>query len=141
MQIEIPPLRERPDDIPVLSRYFLEIFNTNYGKSVTGFTVEAIHRLEEDGWPGNVRELRNCLERAVFLCQSSIIGLEDLPMQAHASTPESSRRLLKDQEKTLILEALKRHQWNQKRAAAELGIGGTTLWRKIKKLDLKDDHS
>ena len=141
MQLEIPPLRERPDDIPVLARYFLDLFNTNYGKSVTGFTAEAIHRLEEVGWPGNVRELRNCLERAVFLCRSSIIGLEDLPMHGHVSVHDNSRRLLKDQEKTLILETLQKHQWNQRRTAAELGIGETTLWRKIKKFDLRDDRS
>jgi DNA-binding NtrC family response regulator len=141
MQMEIPPLRERPDDVPVLARYFLDIFNTNYGKSVSGFTVEASQRLTEASWPGNVRELRNCLERAVFLCRSSIIGLEDLPIQAYASTPQSTQRLLKDREKTLILETLQKHQWNQKRAAAELGIGGTTLWRKIKKFDLRDDRS
>jgi DNA-binding NtrC family response regulator len=141
MQMEIPPLRERPDDIPVLARHFLDMFNTNYGKSISGFTVEASQRLTEAGWPGNVRELRNCLERAVFLCRSSIIGLEDLPIQASASMPQSPQRLLKDQEKTLILETLQKHQWNQKRAAAELGIGGTTLWRKIKKFDLRDGRS
>jgi DNA-binding NtrC family response regulator len=141
MQIEIPPLRERPDDIPILAQYFLDIFNTNYGKSLTGFTDEAMRRLEEYGWPGNARELRNCLEQAVFLCRSSGIGLEDLPLQSYGTAPASTRRLLKDTEKLLILETLQKHQWNKKRAAAELGIGETTLWRKIKKLDLRDDRS
>ncbi|MBP1732669.1 MAG: response regulator containing CheY-like receiver, AAA-type ATPase, and DNA-binding domain [Deltaproteobacteria bacterium] len=140
MQTEIPPLRERPDDIPVLVCYFLDMFNTNYGKSITGFTSEAMHRLEEDLWPGNVRELRNCVERAVFLCRSTVVGMDDLPVQAQGSALKDSRRLLRDQEKSLILEALRRHNWNQKRAAAELGISDTTLWRKIKRFDLRNER-
>ncbi len=141
MQIEIPPLRERTDDVPVLAQWFLEIFKANYRKSVTGFTAEALRRLEGENWPGNVRELRNIIERAVFLCQSPNIGLEDLHVQPQITAEDRSRRLLKEQEKYLILETLRKHQWNQKRAAAELGIGGTTLWRKIKKFDLRNDRS
>jgi DNA-binding NtrC family response regulator len=140
MQIEIPPLRERPDDIQLLARYFLDVFNANYKRSVTGFTPEALRRLEQERWPGNVRELRNCVERAVFLCQSSLIGLGDLPLRSQVAPPVSSQCLLKEQERALILETLGKHNWNQKRAAAELGIGGTTLWRKIKKFDLKNDR-
>ncbi|MCC6398405.1 MAG: sigma-54-dependent Fis family transcriptional regulator [Bacteroidetes bacterium] len=140
MQTEIPPLRERPDDIPILACHFLDMFNTNYGKSIAGFAPEAMHRLEEDPWPGNVRELRNCVERAVFLCRSTVVGMDDLPVKSQGSILKDSRRLLKDQEKTLILETLRRHNWNQKRAAAELGISDTTLWRKIKRFDLRNER-
>jgi transcriptional regulator with PAS, ATPase and Fis domain len=64
--------------------------------------------------------------------------LEDLPTQSQVTAGDSSRKLLQEQEKNLILETLRKHQWNQKRAAAELGIGETTLWRKIKKFELKN---
>jgi DNA-binding NtrC family response regulator len=137
MQIELPPLRERLEDLPLLIDHFVKINNSIYGKTVTGVTPEALVHLQKNTWPGNVRELKNCIERAVFLCKSSFIDIKDLPRHASVSSAEPSEKLLKEQEKALILETLRKTQWNQKRAAAELGIGETTLWRKIKKFGLK----
>jgi DNA-binding NtrC family response regulator len=136
MQVEIPSLRDRVDDIPALASHFLHVFNTNYGKSVGGFSPEALRLLAEASWPGNVRELRNCVERAVFICQSEMIGPDNLPLQAAGALQEGQQTLLKEREKTLILETLQKHQWNQKKTAEALGIGVTTLWRKIKKYGL-----
>jgi DNA-binding NtrC family response regulator len=140
MQIEIPSLRERREDIPVLVDHFIKTYGAIYGKAVTGITSEALVLLQKNSWPGNVRELKNTIERAVFLCNSSLIDIQDLPQHSLVSLPQSSQKLLKGQEITLILETLRRMHWNQKRAAAELGIGETTLWRKIKKFGLKMDQ-
>jgi DNA-binding NtrC family response regulator len=140
MQIELPPLRERIEDVPPLVDHFVKIYNSIYGKAVTGVTPEALVRLQEHTWAGNVRELKNCIERAVFLCKSSFIDIQDLPQPTSVPPPASSQKLLKEQEKILIVETLRKTQWNQKRAAAELGIGETTLWRKIKKFGLKLDQ-
>jgi DNA-binding NtrC family response regulator len=137
IQIEIPPLRERVDDIPLLVDHFVGVFNRVFGKSITGVTPEALRYLERRNWVGNVRELRNCIERAVLLCTASFIDVGDLTQVSRQSGPEGPQQLLKEQEKNLILETLKKTRWNQKRAAAELGIGETTLWRKIKKFDLR----
>jgi DNA-binding NtrC family response regulator len=136
MQIEIPALRDRRDDISLLAQHFLQIFNSNYGKAITGFTPEASRVLAEASWPGNVRELRNCIERAVFVCQTPMIGFDELSVQASLPAPDEPCTLLKAQEKVLILDALQKNQWNQKRTAEALGIGVTTLWRKIKKYGL-----
>lgn len=140
MQIEIPSLRERSEDIPVLVDHFIKMYSAIYGKAVAGITSEALVLLQKNSWPGNVRELKNSIERAVFLCNSSSIDTQDLPQHSSVSLPESSQKLLKEQEMGLILETLRRTHWNQKRAAAELGIGETTLWRKIKKFGLKMDQ-
>jgi DNA-binding NtrC family response regulator len=137
IQIEIPPLRERVDDIPHLIDHFVSVFNRVFGKSVTGVTPEALRYLERRTWVGNVRELKNFIERAVLLCTASFIDVGDLPQVSPPSAPEAQQHLLKEQEKSLILETLQKTHWNQKRAAAELGIGETTLWRKIKKFDLR----
>ena len=140
MQIEIPPLRERMDDIPLLVEHFVKLYNSVYSKVIASVTPDAILRLQKNSWAGNVRELKNCIERAVFLCKASFIDIQDLPQQSLVSPLEPSQKLLKEQEKMLILETLRKTEWNQKRAAAELGIGETTLWRKIKKFGLKFDQ-
>ncbi len=137
MQIEIPPLRDRLEDIPLLVEHFVQLYNSVYGKSIAGVSPEAIRRLQQRPWPGNVRELKNCIERAVFLCKTSFLDIQDLPLQPQQIPSGSPQRLLKEQEKVLILEVLRKNRWNQKRAAAELGIGETTLWRKIKKFGLR----
>jgi len=136
MQIEIPPLRERIDDVPLLVEHFVGLYNSVYSKAVSSVTPDGILRLQKNSWAGNVRELKNCIERAVFLCKTSFIDIQDLPLQPSSPPLEPSQKLLKEQEKILILEILRKHQWNQKRAAAALGIGETTLWRKIKKYGL-----
>ena len=140
MQIKIPPLRERVEDIPLLTEKFIGAFNSIYKKNVTGITPEALSRLQQDPWAGNVRELKNCIERAVFMCNSSMIDTQDLSPVPSIPPSELSQKLLKDLEKGHILETLRKTRWNQKQAAAELGIGETTLWRKIKKFGLKIDH-
>ena len=137
IQIEIPPLRERVDDSPLLVDHFISVFNRVFGKLITGVTPEALRYLERRNWVGNIRELKNCIERAVLLCTASFIDVGDLPQVSPPSGPEAPQQLLKEQEKNLILETLKKTRWNQKRAAAELGIGETTLWRKIKKFGLR----
>jgi DNA-binding NtrC family response regulator len=146
--IEVPPLRRRPDDIPVLVHHFLEVANAEKGKQVAGISAEAMELLRAYAWPGNVRELENLVERLVVLGNDSEIGAEDLPAPFHAAvaveataprlpvTGLSFRDTVDEFETDLILQALEQTQWNKNRAAQLLGLNRTTLLEKIKKKGL-----
>ena len=138
MQIAIPPLRERAEDIPALANSFLEKQNRLHGKQVRGFTPEAMASLMRYFWPGNIRELENAVEHACVLCPHTLIRPECLPPilgesgggEAGLSSPQDLRGM----ERTMILAALERHHGNRVEAAKELGINPSTLWRKLKKV-------
>ena len=139
MQIAIPPLRERPEDIPVLARRFLERQMTLHDKDFRGFSPEAMDALLRHPWPGNIRELENAVEHACVLCRQPQIQVTDLPalVQGAPGTEEAPGRPnpgrdLRAQEMALIQAALARHGGNRTAAARELGIHPTTLWRKLK---------
>lgn len=134
--IEVPPLRERTEDIPLLVNAFLEEFNEKHQKKITGLSAEAMRRLQQYAWPGNVRELRNCLESLVILSHKPIIEAVDLPpyIQPSRAADELTFRVgtpLEEVEKELI-----RHTLTQARSKTEaaklLRIGLRTLHRKIK---------
>jgi DNA-binding NtrC family response regulator len=152
---ELPPLRERVSSIPELAREFVNTFAAKSGRRIEGIAPEALGPLTAHRWPGNIRELRNVIERAVVLCDSSIIRLHDLPESfqrlAETSTPPpadsrtgpipspglSSLATSKAQaESGCIAEALKRNGGNRLRAAAELGISRMTLYNKLHKYGL-----
>ena len=149
INIELPPLRERISDIPLLGQHFLEAVCEDSGKAVTGFSDEALSALRRYHWPGNVRELQNVIERAVLLGKGSLILPEDLPTQVTAGAPVSAQpvdgRSLKDAldapERQIILETLQAHSWNRNATAAALGINRTTLYKKMKKLGLQDPRT
>jgi PAS domain S-box-containing protein len=141
ISLELPPLRKRKEDIPLLVEHFVGRFNRLQHKNVTGFTPGAYSLMMAHDWPGNIRELENIVERAFVLCSAKWIGPGHLPAEltgyksrpAESGDIESAIRFAEEQS---ILGALKRNSFNRAAAARELGIHKTTLYRKLKSLDL-----
>jgi PAS domain S-box-containing protein len=137
MQIAIPPLRERREDIPALARRFLEKLNHLHGRSVQGIAPEAMERLMRYDWPGNIRELENAVEHGFVLCRQSLILPDYLPKALLEDETSASRQAsggsLRQVERAIIEAALERHGGNRSAAARELGIDKTTLWRKLRR--------
>jgi len=139
--IDLPPLRERRDDIPLLAGHFLNVYAERTKKNNPSISPEGMKFLMQYDWPGNVRELENVIERALILASKNVIFPEDLPggilnnKKQTASEPEtllSDDQTLEDLEKKYILITLDKCVWNQKKASEILGISTTTLWRKLK---------
>jgi len=133
VSIELPPLRERREDIPLLAQHFLKKFTIENQKEITGFSPEATDFLLKYEWPGNVRELENTIERAVILSQNPSIKMADMSqenMPLARSTPV--RGNLKEMEKNYILETLTQSQGNYRKTARLLGISRMTLYNKVK---------
>jgi transcriptional regulator with PAS, ATPase and Fis domain len=138
-RLELPPLRERMEDIPLLVNHFVAKFIALKGKEISGVTPDALAILIKHDYPGNVRELENIIEHAFVLCPGGMIQADHLPgeLQSRTSTPQrETLDLLGEYEKELILNALRRNRWNRLKAAQELGIHKTTLFRKIRKLSI-----
>jgi DNA-binding NtrC family response regulator len=146
INLELPTIRERISDIPLLAQHFLDEICQESGKSVRGFADEALLALQRYTWPGNVRELQNVIERAVLLGKSDMIRLEDLPRQIAAVGPlsvepignRSLKEALEGPERQIILEVLESNQWNRFATADMLGINRTTLYKKMKRLGLEE---
>ncbi|SET56187.1 sigma-54-dependent Fis family transcriptional regulator [Stigmatella erecta] len=136
IELRVPPLRERREDILPLARELLAEAAQRMQRSLAGLTAPAADQLVRHDWPGNVRELANAMERAAALAQGRRAELEDLPedvRQAQAPPPASGEgQTLEAIEKAAILAALERNAGHQGRTAAQLGIGATTLYRKLK---------
>jgi DNA-binding NtrC family response regulator len=135
--IVLPPLRDRTEDIPLLSRYFVEKFGRSKEKPVTGLSPETISLLTRYSWPGNVRELEHVIERAIALTANPIITPEDLPEAIRTATVQDSARIrgwdtLQDLEKKYILRVLEAHDQDHGQAADILGIHRKTLLRKLR---------
>jgi DNA-binding NtrC family response regulator len=146
MPIHIPPLRERPEDIPLLARHFLLDINTEYRRDDIALSSEAMQLLLDHDWPGNARELDNTLKRAVALSRNGQVGRNDIifisprvrKLTIRTGNTGSS---LAEQQKLQILKTLEDNGWNYSLTARELGIGRTTLWRKVKKYNLKQPEA
>jgi DNA-binding NtrC family response regulator len=143
IELKIPPLRERKEDITVLAQHFIEKYSKENNKKVTGITDEALAALNSYSWPGNIRELRNVIERAVVLSGSGAIGLAELPDKI--KEPDGSTGMLqtlKDKldycEEKIIKEALQANDWRKEDTAVQLGVDLATLYRKIKKLGIAE---
>ena len=136
IELRVPALRERPEDILALARVFLSETARHMGREVAGFTPRAADHLLRHEWRGNVRELQNAVEHAVALCEGSRVDLEDLPEELRMVLPRmavSDRiRPLSEVERDYILAAVQAAGGNRTRAAAELKIGVATLFRKLK---------
>jgi two-component system, NtrC family, response regulator HydG len=136
VEIIVPPLRERREDVLVLARQLLAGAAKRMGRKVPAFTPDAANLLLQYSWPGNVRELENALERAVALAQSDRIGVEDLPPEvgsARLTIPAAGEvRTLAEVERDYIAAALRASNGNRAKAAEALGIGAATLYRKLK---------
>ena len=146
VEIVVPGLRKRPDDIPLLADHFLRKFIEETGRKIHGFTNEAVDALTRYRWPGNVRELKNVIERAVVLARGSYIDLEDLTLSNIATASDSVEAdfhsqvyepmSLDDVERRHILATLQSTGWNKSRTAGILGIERSTLDRKIRRYNL-----
>jgi len=154
IRIHLPALRERPEDIPLLCKHFLDIFNRRLRGSIEGFTPETMEYLKNYPWPGNVRELENLIERIVILKGEGIVTLEDLKRQQYmvqgheeAATPKVTlpadgicfRTAVSKFENELITQALERSRGNKNRAADLLRLNRTTLVEKIKRRKLHEE--
>lgn len=144
VHITVPPLRERKEDIELLSQDFLKTFNSEDGRKIEGFTPQARKALYSYSWPGNVRELRNSIEAAVVLCRGHVIDVDDLPSQIRERSSESSVTLtlpitLDAAEKRLIEDTISFCNGNKTKAADLLGIGRKTLHRKLAEYSGKDE--
>jgi len=142
VNIHVPPLRERKDDIPLLAGAFLEEFSADNDKKMEGFDPKARAALYSYSWPGNVRELRNCIESAVVMSPGGLITIDDLPPGVRTSAEESIIRItpgssLADAERILIRETLATQAGNKSRTAEILGIGRKTLYQKIQEYGLE----
>ena len=144
IKIELPPLAERREDIPLLVDHFINQFNLKKGKKIIGMPHHVLNVLMKYEFPGNVRELENIIEHAFVLCHGSQIEIEHLPkefiekFEEDKTSNKKSAGRLKEAENVLIIDALKRYAGNRSKAAEELGIDKSTLWRKIKKYNIKD---
>jgi DNA-binding NtrC family response regulator len=139
VELNVPSLSERPEDIPLLARHFVRLFASEYGKQINCLTPRALIVLERYGWPGNVRELEHVIGRACMLADTQMIDVRDLPSHLTESNvhPESElpgmSSALEDQERQLVVRALVESQGNQSEAARRLGIGRDALRYKMKK--------
>jgi len=146
INVELPSLRERISDIPLLAEHFLQEVCEESGKRVRGITDQAMAALQGYRWPGNVRELENVIERAVLLGKSDTIGLEDLPPGLAAAGPipvesvgtRTLKQALEAPERQIILDVLESNGWNRQATAEALGINRTTLYKKMKRLGLEE---
>jgi len=138
VHLSLPVLRERREDIPLLVDHLISILNRLQGKDIAGVSLEVMTCLMRYDFPGNVRELENIIEPAFVLCRGGTIELHHLPPELRPTSPFSPDTIrpmsLATMEKILISEILRRHKGNRKRAARNLGINVSTLYRKIKAL-------
>lgn len=139
VEIDLPPLRERYGDIQLLAIHFFQVYSKKYKKPLRGFTKEAMKRLEEAAWPGNVRELQHVIERAVIMTESEWINPDDLQLRVLNKSSDEldlENYELDKVEKTIILKVMKMYQGNISKAAAELGLTRTSLYRRMEKYGL-----
>jgi len=137
IQIEVPPLRDRVDDIPVLAFHFLRVYCEKYNKPGKKISTQALEKLSNYQWPGNIREMQHSIEKAVILSDSSVLGTSDFSFNTISKGASASDNVtLEEMEKKLIAESIKKHDNNLSIVASKLGITRQTLYNKLKKYDL-----
>jgi transcriptional regulator with GAF, ATPase, and Fis domain len=148
IDIQLPPLRERSGDIPLLITHYVDGFNAEFRKKIRNVTPTAMSALAAYGWPGNVRELRNAVERAMLLAEGSELQESHFPMLSAAETPVSSGFALpagginlEALERSLVVQALERSHWNQTKAASLLGVNRDQIRYRIEKFGLEKPAS
>ena len=152
INIQLPSLQQRPSDIPILVQHFLSKVCEESGKQVDGFDSNAMQAMQQYHWPGNVRELQNIIERCVLLCKNRTISLADLPtnvtsdlapiqtVSVDPARKQTLKEALEGPERQIIYQVLKENNWNRNATADQLGINRTTLYKKMKRLNL-ETHS
>jgi DNA-binding NtrC family response regulator len=146
VEIDLPSLSERKEDVPLLCQHFLEVYKKHMGRPIQGFTNEAMSALMQFQWKGEVRELENVIERAVIFCDTDLIGVEHLPesfRQVAARGPSfspSGQQTLRDAvkafERTYIEQVLAQHERNKEATAQALGVSLSSLYRKMEELEI-----
>jgi two-component system response regulator PilR (NtrC family) len=152
IKIELPPLRHHKEDIPLLTKHFLDMYSTENNRDILGISDEVVEILDNYDWPGNIRELENLIERAVVLTKSKIITRENLPSFllpfykeetttfASSSDDLNLKGQIQEYQRRAIINSLKKSKGVQKKAASLLGVKPTTLNEMIKRLDIDVDH-
>lgn len=139
IEIQLPPLRERIEDIEALTDHFIKLYSKKYKKEVNGCSKETIKKLEKHSWPGNVRELQHATERAVIMSESTILQPSDFLLTQEISDSEQvifEDYNLEEVEKMVLRKALKKHEGNISKAAEELGLTRASLYRRMDKYGL-----
>ena len=142
VHLNLPPLRERREDLPLLIEHLIAKLNRLQEKSIAGVSDEVLEILMNHSFPGNIRELENILEQAFVLCRGGVIEVSHLPPELRPEASDVQRlgpRTLESMEKRLIFEALVRHSGSRKKAAQDLDIDASTLYRKMKRLNISLD--
>jgi len=139
VEIHLPPLRNRKEDVSLLTDHFLKIYCEKYDLPLKKINSETIRKMEEYKWPGNVRELQHAMERAVIMCENNTLKPSDI-LFSHSSKNDDEVRLenlkLEEVEKLAVQKAIKKHKGNISRAARELGLTRTSLYRRLEKYGL-----
>jgi len=152
--LEVPPLRDRKQDVPELAESFLRRFAVEHGRAIAGLDADAMRAMLSYAYPGNVRELENLIERAVVLCRGHLVTLSDLPETLCSGPTERSAidgaaiapaaatlgEALAEPERRILTEALRANGWNRTRTAASLGIDRTTLYKRMRRLGMGADR-
>ncbi len=148
VSVNIPPLRERKDDLTLITEYFLKQFSQKYGKELLSLSKDIYQYFSEYSWPGNIRELQNVLEHAVIFCDSSVITFEDLPsyfIDQRISCSQTNQKdnfsLFHVEEQKVLVRLLNETNWNLSEVAKRLKIARSTLYRKLKKYQLLQNRS
>ncbi|MDT5121545.1 MAG: hypothetical protein QOC96_1027 [Acidobacteriota bacterium] len=146
LSVDVPPLRERRDDIPVLIDYFLKKHTRNTSRLVRGLTPETKRMMQNYSWPGNVRQLESAIERAILLCEGDLITVEDLPLEVRQESRPVSEGAFKlpaegisfeDVERSLIMQAMEQTDYNITKSAKLLGLTFRTLQYRLEKFGIK----
>jgi DNA-binding NtrC family response regulator len=145
IEIHVPPLRERLEDVPLLARHFIEQLSLELGKEVAGISDAAMRALMAYDWPGNVRQLQNAIERAIVNCREGVLSEADFafltrPSSAEADAFALGSMTLEEIERRAIVATLRKTQGNVKEAAVVLGIDRSTLYEKLKRYDIANSH-
>jgi len=147
VQVPMPPLRDRREDIPLLIEHFVRLYNQRFNRQIVGLDGDAAKRMTAYSWPGNIRELQHAVEHAFVLCRDDVIALKHLPPELHDFTnsepamPEQNPAIeTSEDEVDRIVAALEKSGWNKSRAARLLGISRRTIYRKMEELDIEDSE-
>ena len=147
VRLELPPLRTRNEDIPLLIQHFIDRFNTLQGRRITGCSERVLSALMRYPFPGNIRELENAIEHAFVVCIDTTIQMDDLPQHILGYLTDEGEKApaakppLEDAEMHAIVACLERNEYNRTRTASELGISRNTLWRKMKRYGISTGSS
>lgn len=143
IELQVPPLRDRVEDVPLLAEFFLQYYNKKYHRSIRSLSPSALNRMQKYHWPGNVRELQHILERAVIMNKGQVLNSEDLFLNTRATQEQDDQQNLtisnfnlEHVEKMMIQKVLKKHHGSVTHAASELGLTRTSLYRRMEKYGL-----